>query len=140
MKRSTLFLTLGLWLLAGPAAPGGGPDAMTELLEARLQAARKAFEGYTEALKIRTAQWRDSSERLYRWSRRILEAEQALAKDPAGRSRALKGHLDRMADLEKRSETFLRVGGALRADVDAARFFRLEAEVWIAQEKAKAKK
>jgi hypothetical protein len=140
MKRPALFLSIGLWLLTGPHLSGSAQGPSAELLEARLQAARKAYDGYTEALQIRTNSFRDTVERLYRWSRRILDAERAVAKTREARTEGLKGHLARMADLESKATRFLKVGGAIHADVDAARFFRLEAEIWVAEAKAETKK
>jgi bla regulator protein blaR1 len=105
------------------------------LLEARLRAARRAYEQTLEA--FRAGATRDV-EQIYRWSRRWLEAQQGLsgrAKDAA----AVKDHLARMMDLGKIIEAQYKAGVATAADVAAAEYYRAEAEVELAQARPREK-
>jgi hypothetical protein len=90
------------------------------------------------------------AERLAAWSRRWMEAERAVAAaDAAARLKAVQGHVDRMRGLDDAEflreplkiakEKVVKDAGFVeqfRDFSDAAHYFRLEAESWLATEKA----
>jgi hypothetical protein len=151
----------GLASTRGPAArPGGGPvpprDEAGAAIEARIELSRQALEA------IHRAERRGASavvlrEDAYRWSRRLLgdqlyacspeegprvadpEVYFALASsgtDP-GRIAAFEGHLRRMAGWESRMRPFYERGLLAPLDFLEVRSRRLEAELWLARERAK---
>ena len=76
-------------------------------------------------------------EDVYRWSRRWMEWERDLAATKAERVAAAEKHLDRMKALE----TEIRNYGAIHSTIpmkqmQAAAFYRAEAELWLAKEKS----
>jgi RNA polymerase sigma factor (sigma-70 family) len=78
--------------------PGAAPsDALAGLRQARVTAARKAFDKVWSQYR---AGWHDE-EQVYRWSVRLLEAERAATVKTAEAAAALQGHLRRMKDLEQ---------------------------------------
>jgi hypothetical protein len=133
MVRSGL-LSLSLALaaacpaLAEPAA--APPKAPKQLLEKRLEAARKVYE--QNLVRLKAAQGQPSE--LFGWSERWLEAELALADKQAERVKALNDHLDRTREVERIAATYARSGQGRQADADAATYYRLEAEIRLAKE------
>ncbi len=128
-------LLAGLVLLAGAAAladPPPPPKAPRELLEKRLEAARKVFEQNLARLKSAQA----APAELFGWSERWLEAELALAERQADRARALRDHLDRAREVERLAAGLAKSGQGRQADADAATYYRLEAEIRLSAEGA----
>ncbi len=119
-------------VLFSPAQAGQGQKANAK---ARLQAARKVYEGYLSRYKIGPSQPLDA-EKLYQWSRRWLEAQQDLALKKADRVAAAEAHLARMRRLEQTMRDLARKEVA-PYEVAGAEFYRLEAERWVAQAKGK---
>ena len=84
-------------------------------------------------------QGRGDINRVYQWSRRVLDS-QSLPDDADRKDEILarQGHLDRMRELEqwetKNAATGLRGGSTFGAS--AAEFYRIEAELWLAEAKA----
>lgn len=113
-----------------PSAPKVPPALAKE----RLDTARKTYEGYWLRLRNRQSV---GPETIYTWSLRWLRAQQALGAGKAGKPVALQAHLDRMKDLEKLWEAYARTGQGSQTDADAAQYFRIEAEIWLAQVKGK---
>lgn len=128
-----ILLIVGPVLQAGTAfalsapskAPADAPNA-----EARLEAARTTFE--LLAADFRAGKLHDT-DRLYAWSRRILESQRELDDD---RVAALEAHLGRMGDLKEIARTLFEAGQTSRANVTALEFYRLEAESWLENAKA----
>ena len=133
--RFATALTLGL-LVIGLVAKHAAADPPEKLLKQRAEIALKTFK----------SQWRHflggqaTVETVYQWSRRTCDAEQAMAPNKAVRMTALKNHLHRMSELRRAALAFAKAGQRPDHDADAAQFFVLEAEIWIDQAKAKAKK
>jgi hypothetical protein len=128
-------LTLGVLLLATTATRASADDAKpAELAKARVEAARNVYEGMLERARI-DARFALDPEKLYLWSRRWMEAEQAVAAEKAGRVAALQAHLARMKKLEANFEERRKNGTAPAYEVPQARFYRLEAEMWLADPK-----
>jgi hypothetical protein len=120
------------------AAPGRGDDKAAANARARLEAARKVYQGMMDCGRKGDASFKLSSEELYRWSRRWMEAERDLADKPEARVAAAQAHLDRMAKWEegiKRTHAVART--IYPYEVSAAEFYRLEAERGLAEAKAK---
>lgn len=71
------------------------------------------------------------------WSQRILEAELELANEHAARLAAYEAHVKRMQDVEQMSKKHYEAGRLPLVGYSEAKFFRAEAELWLAKEKAK---
>jgi hypothetical protein len=141
----------GLWAYRGltaeaadpPVAPAAAaaPD-LSELAKARAEAAGKACDAVAQAY----VQGKGDEEDVYRWSLRCLEADRKRADGKAARVAAAEAHLERMKDLEK-AASFRIINKAndredlrpflpVNAGPAVARYFRAEAEVWVAEAKA----
>jgi hypothetical protein len=106
-----------------------------ELLEKRLEAARKVFE--QNLARIKTAQGLPSE--LFGWSERWLEAELALTEKKDDRAKALQDHLDRTREVERVAVTYAKSGQGRQADADAATYYRLEVEIRLLKEGAETR-
>jgi hypothetical protein len=102
--------------------------------KALLEAARAAYEGYIKRRQNDVSQ-PSNPEYLYRWSRRWMEAELALGKDKTTRSSAYTAHLERMRKLEEFQEKRVQAGLASKFELPAVKFYRIEAEEWLAEAK-----
>ena len=135
-------MTISLAILVGLALGRGGPPAVQapagqkvppQLAKARLDAARQAYEGYWRRLRSDRG---GDPEKCYSWSRRWMEAQQALGAGKAA-EQAAQAHLERMKELEKLLAALARTGQGTQADADAAQYYRVEAEIWLSQVKGK---
>jgi hypothetical protein len=126
-----LLLALAGTCLAGEPAPEKDGNA-----KARAAAARKVYEHLLERYKL-DPNFQNEPERSYLWSRRWMEAERQAAGTKAGRVAAVEGHLERMKKWEKVFKEGVERGIFSPGDVAAAEFYRLEAEGWLAEEKAR---
>ncbi len=135
MRARCTIVVFAALLIVGFIPRHAVADPSQELLKARVQAALKAYEGYWKSALQFDKDF--DCERLYQWSRRILEAQQALAPNKEARLIVLKYHLDRMFELRRFTEAFAKTGEGPERDFQASRFYVLEAEIWIAQEKAR---
>jgi len=123
-------------LMAGTAASDTADQAKpADLAKARAAAAQETYEGQVCRHAIDASG--PTFESIYLWSRRWLEAEQALATDKAGRLAALQAHLDRMRKWEATKTEQRKQGFVAAYEVPQARFYRLEAEIWLAEAKGK---
>jgi hypothetical protein len=120
-------LLLGWWAGLG-ATPAPQPDAVpAELRQARAEAARATYQGLER--RIRQEPEKVTPEDLYRWSCRLRDAERA-----GGDARAaLTAHRDRMQRVEELVKALVRVGQASPYEVEAARYYRVEAEIGLLQ-------
>jgi hypothetical protein len=111
--------------------PAKAGDAEAPLKKEMLEEARKVYE-----LNVKQYQAGDgglAAENLYVWSGRWLEAELDVAADAAARAAALKAHLDRMKDAEKLAAALWKAGQGRAADAAAGRYYRAQAELWLAR-------
>ncbi len=138
-SRPLVIVTL---LLAGlsiaPAAPDASkvePAGPTPLAQARYQAALDQF----ELIWTYFQQNRTDSFQVYYWSRLVLDSRRDMGETPADRIAALKNHLARMQKMEELVRKIRRLGFGLSSDVGATRYYRLEAEHWLAQATEKAR-
>ena len=107
-----------------PDSPGPGASNK-ELVEA----ARRAYE-------FQRARWPvDPSavniDEIYVWSKRWMTAEWDLSLQVDGRGKGVKAHADRMIDLENFIAKANQAGVASRADLAAANYYRIEAELML---------
>jgi hypothetical protein len=70
------------------------------------------------------------------WSRRQIEALRASGAGEAEMIAALESYVDRLKKHERHTEAFSQKAQATRVDLLDARYQRLEAEIWLAEEKA----
>jgi hypothetical protein len=112
---------------AVPDQPGAAP--LAKLAETKSRAAREAFE-------IANAESIDR-EKMYRWSVRWLDAEKAVKPAKADQIAALQAHVERMKNVEEDCHVAFKKGLGAKFDVVAATFYRTEAEIWLAEAKAR---
>lgn len=110
-------------------------DTEKALKKALLDDARKVFE--QNQVRYQTGAVGIDVELMSNWSIRWLEAELELAADAAGKSAALKAHLGRMKDVEKFATALAKTGQGREADAVAGRYFRTQAELWLARGRMK---
>lgn len=124
---------------AVPGLPGAPPanerdtPSARALAEMRLAAARKMYEGAMERMRLGASV---SNEYLYLWSRRWLDAERAVSRTAAERRDAAAGHLKRMQPLDDLAKRRVKVGDLSVAELPETEFYRVEAELWLAEERA----
>jgi hypothetical protein len=116
-------------------AGGQTPDqALAKLTQQRLKAARDTYASL-QAAERRNARAFDP-EVHYLWSKRILAAELEMA-GKKGAAVAFKAHHERMVELERQTNQWVRLGQIGTENASAAIFYRTDAEIlW---ERAKAK-
>jgi hypothetical protein len=114
---------------AAPDATTGQPAGPTPLARARFQAALDQFELVWSYFQ----QNRTDSFQVYYWSRLVLDSRREMGESPDDRIVALKNHLARMQKMEELIRKIRRLGFGLSSDVGATRYYRLEAEHWLAQ-------
>jgi hypothetical protein len=131
---------LAVWLAV--AAGTAGEAELRANARARLEAARKVYQGHqarqkvevpTPGLKMPPVLGLPFFERLHHWSLRWMDAERELAEKQAGRVAAVAAHLDRMRGLEKEAKKA--VFGLAPYEATAVTFYRLEAEKLLLREK-----
>jgi len=104
--------------------------------EALLLAAKDAYEGMITRRQTDPSVPNDI-EYLYRWSRRWLEAERNLSSAKESRQAASKAHVDRMQWLVSMQEDMVKNGLGSKYELACVKFFRIEAEQWLAEEKTR---
>jgi hypothetical protein len=130
-------------LLAGRGAPipapalAQEPSAAPDINSRRalLEAAKATYAAYLKRRQIEVLAV--DPEYLYRWSRRWLQAERALADSKNKRVAACAAHLERMRGLETLEDQMVRSAAAAPGDLHAVKFYRIEAEQLLAEAKAK---
>src|SRR5262245_23808543 len=133
MLRSGLFFICLVLAFAAAAFAEPAPAPLKvpkQVLEKRLEAARKVFEQNLARLKA----GQGLPAELFGWSERWLEAELALADKQADRVMALRNHLDRTREVERAAVNSAKTGQGRQADADAATYYRLEAEIRLLKE------
>jgi Sigma-70, region 4 len=116
-----------------PKAPAKPGDEIQALRDAKAEAAKAALDGILRLVETGRAPLRDAAD----WSRKWVLAELDRTDRRAERLAALQAHLDRMKRNEKEQETRFEAGQLPETDVAAARYARIEAELWLAEEKAR---
>jgi hypothetical protein len=132
-SRPLVIVTL---MLAGASIAPAAPDAREKepgkpspLAQARYDAALQQY----ELIWTYFQQNRTDSFQVYYWSRLVLDSGREMGETPADRIAALRNHLARMQKMEELVRRIRRLGFGLSSDVGATRYYRLEAEHWLAQ-------
>jgi hypothetical protein len=134
-------LTLAVALAPAPQDPPPPPPAQAaaqaqaaplSLADVRVQAGIKAY----DLAWLYYSENRVDSEKVYRWSRRLLEAQRDAATDKAGLIAACEAHLDRIKKLEFKIRRIRRLGFGDSLDVLEVDYYRKEADFWLAESKA----
>jgi len=134
MRHRSLWLgliALGAALAPAPQAPPMPPD-LAGLAEIRVQAGSKAY----ELAWLYYSENRVDSEKVYRWSRRLFEAQRDASPDGAGRVAAGEAHLERIKKLEAKIRKIRKIGFGDSLDVIEVDYYRKEADFWLAEAKA----
>jgi hypothetical protein len=118
-------------------ATGGGAAGKQEPTKERLEAARHAYNESWRRFKPFDLSKGDG-ENVYRWSRRWMEAERAVATTQAQRAAAVERHLERMKKLEREVHDYGLIHSTIPVlGMAATTFYRAEAETWLSEENAK---
>ncbi len=127
---------LGLLALAAALAPGPRQDAppppprdLAGQAEARVRAGQQAY----DMAWLYFSENRVDSEKVYRWSHRVLEATREAATEKAGHVAACRGHLGRIEKLEAKIARIRKLGFGNSLDVVEVDYYRKEAELWLAR-------
>jgi len=113
-----------------PTPPPATPAALAKV---RAELGAKTFE---EAW-LYYSENRIDADKVYRWSRRLWEADRDAATDTKGRVGAAEGHLIRMLKLEAKIAKIRQLGFGNSLDVLEAEYYRKEAEFWRAEAEAR---
>jgi hypothetical protein len=116
----------------GPAPAAKAGDELGELLKQRVEVAQQGLKAAQEEFKAGNG----TMEQLTGWSRKIAEAELDRGNGKAGLA-ALEEHVERVKELEKASRARFDAGLISPQELAAARYARLDAEIWLARVKAK---
>lgn len=114
-----------------PALPAA-PQVPKSLAQIRIDAGRKAY----DLAWLYYSENRIPSEKVYRWSRWLLEAEREASGDKAGHVAACEGHLMRIKKLEAKIQRIRKIGFGDSLDVVETDYYRKEADFWLDQAKA----
>jgi hypothetical protein len=116
-------------LVASAVAPGKSQNPPT-LAEQRLKVAQQA----SDAIKaLRKTRRNVSSEQVYRWSLRLMEAEKGMSNKTADEIAAVNAHLLRMKEMEQRLSQAYHQWEAGHLDALEAQWYVLEAELLLSQ-------
>lgn len=121
--------------LATAARPAPPPDRshMKRLLREELEAAR-VVNRTRDREYLAGRVWSDS---VYEWSRRVLEIELKLSETKGDRIIAYERHLKSMQDLEKINKDRFGAGRISQPEMAATKVYRLEAEIWLEEARAR---
>jgi hypothetical protein len=136
--RIFLLATVSCALLLGVRVGSADPEKAVntkDLTKERAGAARDVYQLAWNDFKPFDLSKGDG-EKVYRWSRRWMEAERDLANTKAERAAVLQGHFDRMKKLEEEVQAYARSTIPLQ-QLAATKFYRAEAEGWLAEAKDK---
>jgi hypothetical protein len=130
-QRLWVVPALGLGLVFSTMSWGNQqPDTTKErakLLQTQLEAARNTFDALWSNEGI------NNGETLYLWSRRWLEVERQVQDKKQDQAAAVKTHLDRMKQLQRRTNKLFQEKLMTREQISAADYFVAEAEMWVLQ-------
>jgi hypothetical protein len=103
-----------------------------ELARAKVDAARRTCLAFAQEY----LEGRATAEQVHQWSQRWMNAEREVNSKKAEQLEALKGHVNRMQQLEKAAQDRLRTGKGLASDVCSAEYHRLDAELALSRQKS----
>ena len=123
----------------GPAADRN-PDAAAKA-KARMDALwKEKSDAVTREMDARMGEFiagRGTLAFLFDASRRWVEVQRDLSKNQAERTAALEAHLQRTKQIEEMNVLRFQAGRIAITDVEQSRYYRLEAEIWLEQARAK---
>ncbi len=132
-------LCFGLFVLFAALAPAPqdaplslSPQDLASLAAARVKAGVTAF----DLAWLYYSENRIPSEKVYRWSRWLVEAQLEASVNKAGRIAAYEDHLERIKKLETKIRRIRQIGFGDSLDVVEVDFYRKEADFWLAQARA----
>jgi hypothetical protein len=131
-------LTLSVALAPAPqdpapaVAPQTPPPAVSTSASLRIQAGVKAY----DMAWLYYSENRIQADTVYRWSKRLLEAERDASPEKANQVAACEAHLERIKKLEAKIRKIRRIGFGDSLDVVEADYYRKEADFWFDQAKS----
>jgi hypothetical protein len=137
MHRRILWLgllTLGVALAPAPQdppPPAQAPAAPVSLADFRVQAGVKVF----DMAWLYLSENRIGIDEVYRWSRRLLEAQRESNAEKANQVTACEAHLERMKRLEFKVVRTRRIGFSNTLELVEVDYYRKEAEFWLGMAK-----
>jgi hypothetical protein len=130
MKLARPLVLAATLLLAPIALPQGeAAPSVADLVKDRIAAAEKVYT--TSLVMFQTG--RATADAVHTWSVRWLDA--ALDAAPKTAKQALADHQKRMADFEAEVQKGFAAGRVGPFDRDAAVYYRIEADLWVARGK-----
>jgi hypothetical protein len=108
--------------------------SQTKLLAERIATSRQALDVIERRRNDGVV---SKPETVYRWSRRLMEAERALADKKDSQISALEAHLQRMQEMEDRAKAQHLSGQLSLLDYLEAQANRQEAQAWLIELEAK---
>lgn len=129
MRGIAIAVALAVVAVAAPAPASAGPSA--DQIQKRIDAAHKVYDRALALYQGGTG----TIDAVYTWSARWLTAERETPLKGAKLKTALGDHLARMQALEKTATDLANTGKVPTADVEAAKYYVAEAEVWQARAK-----
>ena len=120
-----------------PDAQSGSPahssPAARRLLEARIETAREILRQDLKRQQVMVDPQPPLLEEICLWSRRLLDDRIRLASTPGERLEAIREHRNRMTIVDQLAAQYTRTGQGRVADGLRARYFRLEADQFLAE-------
>jgi hypothetical protein len=135
MNRHIVWIILGILLGMAATSLLGADHAsqsskLSRLRKTKVEAARQTYQVVWQNYKDGLV---PAVEFPYRWSRRWLEAERAVTDGKAEQVAACKGHFERMREMERIERELRRSRVNTVNELTAAEYYRVEAEIWLAQ-------
>jgi outer membrane protein TolC len=134
-RRIPVLITVALLVLALPrlGVVAAEPDDLTALRKEQLETARKGLEAVENQFQAGQATLESTLE----WARRVRRAELALTDKKSERVAAWEKYLKRVQEIEKISKARFDAARITLSDYLAATYDRQEAEIRLAEAKAK---
>ncbi len=129
---SALFAALAPAPAPAPAPQDAPPPPPPSLAEARIQTAVRAY----DLAWLYYSENRIPSEKVYRWSRWLLEAQREATGDRAAVVAACEGHLERMKKVHAKVARIRKIGFGDSLDVIEVDYYLKEADFWVEQARA----
>jgi len=105
---------------------------------AQVDAARRTYDAVYRDYTLGVSQEAGAIDQIHVWSQRLMEAERDRAGNAAGRSAALRAHVDRMRQFEQICVGTYHVHQGRGPQAAAAEYFRLQAELLLAKDEAES--
>lgn len=140
-RRFTTVLLVLAALIAGAltqrVSTGATSTPPTSNARARLEAARKVYQGILARQQLESNPQPVDFENLCMWSRRWMDAQRDISDEKDNQLDAIGAHLGRVKELERAAGEWLKVNAVPESEVAALEYHRLQAEYWLVQAKAR---